>query len=76
MYRRQSQRGIALITTLIMLSVVTVMAVAFLAVSRRERSAVTTSSDRLDAKAIADAALQRAQAEVISRVLTVTNLLS
>ncbi len=76
MNRSQSQRGIALITTLIMLSVVTLMAVAFLAVSRRERAAVTTSTDRMDAKAMAEAALQRAEAEVVARVLASSNLLS
>ncbi len=76
MNRLQQQRGIALITTLIMLSVVTVMAVTFLAVSRRERAAVTTSSDRLDAKALADAAYHRAEAEVVSRILASTNLLA
>ncbi len=70
------QAGIALITTLIMLSVVTLMAVTFLAVSRRERSSVTTSSDRLDARAMAEAALQRAEAEVVSRVMNTTNLFS
>lgn len=74
MNRRQSQRGIALITTLIMLSVVTLMAVTFLAVSRRERASVTTSTDRLDAKAMAEIALQRAEAEVVARVLAVSNL--
>jgi hypothetical protein len=73
---RQNQRGIALITTLIMLSVVTVMAVAFLAVSRRERAAVTTSSDRLDARALTEAAYQRAEAEIVSRVLATTNILA
>jgi hypothetical protein len=76
MNRRQHQQGIALITTLIMLSVVTLMAVAFLAVSRRERASVTTSSDRQDAKAMADAALQRAEAEIVARVLAASNLLS
>ncbi|MCC6232528.1 MAG: hypothetical protein IT580_07785 [Verrucomicrobiales bacterium] len=76
MIRRQQQQGIALITTLIMLSVVTLMAVAFLAVSRRERASVTTSSDRLDARAMAEAALQRAEAEVISRVRASSNILA
>ncbi len=75
MNRSQSQRGIALITTLIMLSVVTLMAVAFLAVSRRERASVTTSSDRVDAKLMAEVALQRAEAEIVARVLAVSNLL-
>ncbi len=70
------QRGIALITTLLMLSVVTLMAVTFLAVSRRERASVTTSTDRLEARAMADAGLQRAEAEIISRVQAASNLLS
>ena len=34
---RKSQHGVALVITLLMLSVVTFMAVAFLALSRRER---------------------------------------
>ena len=34
---RSSQRGVALVITLIMLAVVTVMAVLFLGLSRRER---------------------------------------
>jgi hypothetical protein len=76
MNRRSTQQGIALITTLIMLAVVTLMAVAFLSVSRRERSAVTTSSDRLDARAMSETALQRAEAEILSRVQATTNLLS
>jgi len=76
MNRSQSQRGIALITTLIMLSVVTLMAVAFLSVSRRERASVTTSSDRADAKSMAEIALQRAEVEVVARVQAVSNLLN
>ncbi len=76
MNRRPTQRGIALITTLIMLSVVTLMAVAFLAVSRRERSSVTTSTDRIDAKAMAEIALQRAESEVVARVQAVSNILN
>src|ERR1035441_2990774 len=39
---RHPQSGVALIITLILLSVVTFMAITFLALSRRERSAVTT----------------------------------
>ena len=37
-----SERGIALILTLILLSVTLVMAIAFLAISRREQGSVTT----------------------------------
>ncbi len=76
MNRRRHQEGIALIITLIMLAVVTLMAVAFLAVSRRERSAVTTSSDRVDAREMAEAGLERAEADILSRVIATSNLLS
>ena len=38
--KNKFQRGVALVSTLIMLSVVVLMAVAFLAVSRRERASV------------------------------------
>jgi hypothetical protein len=68
------QRGVALVSTLIMLSVVVLMAVAFLAVSRRERASVTVTQSQTVAKLMADAALARAQAEVISRMLAPTNL--
>ncbi|MSU61191.1 MAG: hypothetical protein EXS31_02150 [Pedosphaera sp.] len=71
--KRQSQRGIALIITVIMLSVVTFMAVVFLAVSRREKASVTVTSDLSDARLAADAALARAQSEVVSRILAATN---
>jgi len=40
-----SERGMALVVTLIMLSVTLIMSVAFLAISRRERNAVTTTTD-------------------------------
>src|SRR5262245_5574480 len=70
---RRHQQGIALVTTLIMLSVVTLMAIAFLAVSRRERTAVAVSSDRLDSRGMAEMAFQRAEAEIIARALATTN---
>jgi Tfp pilus assembly protein PilX len=73
MKRRSSQRGIALVITLLMLAVVTLMAVVFLAISRREKSSVTVVSDLTDARLMADAGLARAQAEVASRILTTTN---
>ncbi|MSU35815.1 MAG: hypothetical protein EXS36_12070 [Pedosphaera sp.] len=65
--RRQSE-GIALVITLIMLAVVTLTAVAFLAVSRRERSSVSASSDQIDARYFAEAATARAKAEIASRL--------
>ena len=67
------QRGVALVITLILLSVVTFMAITFLALSRRERSAVTTVTDTASARLAADAALANAEAQVIANVLATTN---
>ena len=47
---RKSQRGVALVLTLIMLAMVTVMAVLFLGTSRRERASVTVNANLTDAK--------------------------
>ena len=69
---RQSASGMALVITLILLSVTLIMAVAFLAMSRRERSAVTTATDTATARLAADSALAAVQAEIIANVL-VTN---
>ncbi len=71
--KRHSQQGVALIITLILLAVVTVMAVAFLASSRRERGAVTTTTDTANARLAADAALAQAEAQVMANVLATTN---
>jgi len=68
-----SQKGVALIITLILLSVVTFMAITFLALSRRERSAVATVTDTASARLAADAALANAEAQVIANVLSTTN---
>lgn len=64
----------ALVITLIMLAVVTVMAVVFLGVSRRERGSVTVSADLTDSKLAADTALARAEAAVLSRIAAQSNL--
>ena len=74
--KHQSQRGVALVTTLVMLAVVTFMAVTFLAVSRRERSSVGVTEDQTGARLMAEAALARAEGEMISRMLSHTNLLA
>src|ERR1039457_4388525 len=66
---RQSEEGVALVITLILLSVVTFMAITFLALSRRERSAVTTVTDTASARLAADAALANAEAQVMANVL-------
>ena len=73
---RQSQRGIALVITLVMLSVVTFMAVVFLALSRRERVSVKVSEDQATAKLMAESAIARAQAQAIATIRSHTNLLA
>lgn len=70
---RKAQRGIALVITLIMLSVVTVTAVAFLAVTRQDRASVGAAAEQLDAQLAAETAFQRAQAEVAGRLVGSTN---
>ena len=70
---RKSREGIALVITLILLSVTLVMAIAFLAISRRERGSVTTSTDTLTARLAADAALANAQAQIIATIYATTN---
>lgn len=72
---RSQQRGIALVITLIMLAVVTITAVAFLAVTRQDRASVGAAGEQLDARYAAETALQRAQAEVASRMIGSTNRL-
>jgi len=64
----QSRSGVALVITLILLSVTLIMAVAFLAVSRRERNSVTTEADTATARLAADSALANAQAQIIANV--------
>jgi hypothetical protein len=67
------QRGFALVITLILLSVTLIMAVAFLAISRRERGSVVTSTDTATARYAADAALANAEAQIMSSALATTN---
>ena len=62
------QSGVALIITLILLAVVTFMALTFLAISRRERGAVTTATDTASAKLAADDALAAAEAQIVANV--------
>jgi hypothetical protein len=69
----QFERGIALVITLILLSVTLFMAVAFLAISRRERGSVTTSVDTATARLAADSALANAQAQIIAGIFATTN---
>ncbi len=70
---RKSQEGIALVITLILLSVTLVMAVAFLAISRRERGSVSTNTDTVMAKNAVQSAFAQAQAQIVSQIETTTN---
>ncbi len=76
MNRRQSQRGVALIITLIMLAVVTIVALLFLGVARRNRGGVSLRQAQTDAEFAADAAFQRAKAEIIAEILSGSNVLN
>src|SRR5688572_32987050 len=67
-HHNKSQRGIALVITLVMLAIVTVMAIVFLGVSRRERASVKVVEDIATASYMADAAAERAKAEAIAKM--------
>ncbi len=70
---RRSQRGVALVVTLIMLSVITFMAVTFLVLSQRERSAVTGTTDTKIARNASDTALARVSTELLTRMMLQSN---
>jgi hypothetical protein len=67
------QSGVALVITLILLSVTLVMALAFLAISGRERGSVTTQTDTATTRLAADAGLAAAEAQIAANVLSSTN---
>ena len=70
---KTKEQGVVLVITLIMLSVVTLMAIVFLGVSRRERATVTVTTDHITAKFSAEAGMARAQSEVVGRILSSSN---
>ncbi|MGA2555452.1 MAG: hypothetical protein ABSG04_04185, partial [Verrucomicrobiota bacterium] len=65
----RNPRGIALVITLLMLSVITFLAVALLVLSRTHRDSVTTTTDEETAKAMSEAAVARAQTEMIAHIM-------
>jgi hypothetical protein len=65
----RKNNGVALVITLLMLSVITFLTIAFLAMSQRNQSAVSASLDQANARAASDAALARAQTEIIAAML-------
>jgi hypothetical protein len=66
--KRSPQQAMALVITLIMLSMITIVAVAFLAIARRDRASVTQAGNITDSQLMADAAVERAVADLASRV--------
>jgi hypothetical protein len=70
---RRRRAGMALIITLILLSVTLIMAVAFLAIARRERNAVSTTTDTAVARLATDSALAAAEAQLAANVFATTN---
>ena len=73
---RRRQDAIALVITLLMLSVITFLAVAFLAVTQRNRAASTASIDASASRVMSDAAIARAQTEIIARMMAQTDYLA
>ena len=71
--RRNSQQGIALVITLILLSVITFLAITFMILSQREKHSVAITTDQSTAKFAADAALASAQAKIIASMLAFSN---
>ncbi len=71
-----TERAVALVITLLMLSVITFLAIAFLAMTKRDRSAVTATLDIDTARAMSDAALARAQAGIIAQMMAQKDVLS
>jgi hypothetical protein len=57
----------------ILLSVLTLTTLAFLSMSRRERGAVTTTTDTASARLAADAALANAEGQILANALATTN---
>ena len=70
---RKSEQGVALVVTLILLSVITFMAVTFLVVSRHEGAAVDTVTQQSNAKLAAESALEQAKGQMIADMLARTN---
>src|SRR4051812_22169245 len=70
---KSRERGIALVITLILLSIITFMAVAFLVLSRGQKSNVTTVMDQAQARMGADEALERAEADLLSVMIASGN---
>jgi hypothetical protein len=69
-----TERGVALVITLIMLSVITIMAVAFLVIARSERAGVTQAASQTDSELAATDGFEQAKAQIIGQILARSNL--
>jgi hypothetical protein len=71
--RSLAEAGVALVITLIMVSVIAFMAVTFLYLSSRERGSVSTASNQTDARLAAESGLQRAAAQLLAPIIVSGN---
>jgi hypothetical protein len=67
------EEGVALVITLILLSVITFMAITFLVVSRGEKSTVGSVTEQTTARLAAEQALEMAQDAMMAPMLAFTN---
>lgn len=67
---RRHERGVALVVTLLMLVVITVMAVAFLLMSQRETASVSALHSTTDSELAGEAALEQARAVILGVLRT------
>lgn len=65
---RRTQSGVALVITLIMLSVITLIAVAFLLLSQRERASVASTMVATDAELMANSGLEASKAYILGQM--------
>lgn len=71
--RSADRSGVALIVTIIMISVITFLTVAFLALSGREKGSVKTATNQATARLAADQALERAKVEMLAGIMATRN---
>src|SRR6266850_6149667 len=71
--RYPSERGVALVITLILLSVITFMAVTFLVVTQAEKKSVVTKFDQDTSSQMADSAVEFAKIQILGPMLASNN---
>ena len=73
---RASRSGVALVITIVLLSVILFLTVAFLALMGREKGAVKTSIDQTTARLGAESAVEHAKSAMIATILHTSNTAS